>query len=278
MKRVVSSPAAPALLVIAAFLAVATTFNIFTAMHDAASHGQVLPRWQPVTWEYTSGIASLLSAALVYWAVRIAPPASTRWPKLIAVHAVASLAFSSLHILLMSAMRAAVYAALGRHYGFGSADFWYEYRKDVIAYLVWATVFWLFIREARQRAPRSSGARLIDIRDGTRLLRVPIDHIDAVHAAGNYVEFVLTDQRRPMARRSLSLALLELGDSFVRTHRSWAINIAHVRELRATGTGDYEIEFASGLKVPLSRRFPQALSRLRNPQDMEEPRLRSIGN
>jgi len=47
------------------------------------------------------------------------------------------------------------------------------------------------------------------------------------------------------------------------TKESWAINAAHVRELRPVGAGDYEIELASGLKAPLSRRFPAALERLR---------------
>ena len=76
---------------------------------------------------------------------------------------------------------------------------------------------------------------------------------------------MLLDHRRPLARLSLSAAQRELGDGFVRTHRSWAINAAHVRELRSVGAGDYEVELASGIKAPLSRRFPEALERLRAP-------------
>ena len=263
-KRVRLSPLVQAMLVIAAFLALVTTFNIFTAIHDAAEHGQLLPLWEPASWEYSSGIASLISSLIIYGAIRFAPP-FTSWPKFALVHASGSFAFSSLHILLMNGMRVALYAALGRHYRFDEAGFWYEYRKDLIAYVILATIFWLFTRQDRLAVPSSSSPRMIDIREGKRLLRVPIDEIDALCAAGNYVEFVLARGQRALARQSLSAAQRELGDDFIRIHRSWAINIGHVRMLRSMGTGDYEVELASGLKAPLSRRFPDALARLRKP-------------
>lgn len=258
------SPVMRAALVIAAFVGLVTTFNIFTAIHDAAEHGQILAPWEPTTWEYTSGVATLLSCGIVYWAIRLAPPGRTGWPRFVMMHAAASLGFSSLHVLGMNAMRVAIYASLGRRYTFDEAGFWYEYRKDLVAYVICAAVFWFFTREAAP-ATTSNGRRMIDIRDGKRLLRVPIDEIAAIRAAGNYVEFVLVDDRRPLVRQSLSAAQRELGAEFVRTHRSWAINAAHVRELRAVGAGDYEIGLAGGLKAPLSRRFPDALKRLRQP-------------
>src|SRR6185437_7145087 len=114
---------------------------------------------------------------------------------------------------------------------------------------------------------RSDGSRIIDIRDGKRLLRVRLDEVAAVRAAGNYVEFVLADGHRALARKSLADAHRELGEAnFVRTHRSWAVNLSHVRELRSVGAGDYEIRLAGGLEAPLSRRFPAALARLRTPE------------
>lgn len=256
------SPVVRALFVIAGFVLLATTFNIFTSIHDAAEHGRVLAAWEPATWEYTSGVAALLCCAIVYSAVRLAPPTGTRWLRFAAIHVVASFLFSALHILLMNAMRVAIYAALGRYYPFGEAGFWYEYRKDLIAYVILAAIFWFFARDVAPAAA-SNGPRMIDIRDGKRLLRVRIDDIVAIHAAGNYVEFLLIDDRRPLARQSLSTARRELGDGFVRTHRSWAINAAHVREIRGLGAGDYEIELSGDFKAPLSRRFPEALAMLR---------------
>lgn len=264
------SPVMRAVLVITAFVALVTTFNIFTAIHDAAEHGQILAPWEPTTWEYTSGVATLLCSGIVYWAIRRAPPVRTGWPKFMMVHAGASLGFSSLHILGMNAMRVAIYAAIGRNYSFDEAGFWYEYRKDLVAYVILAAVFWFFTHEAAP-ARVSNGRRMIDIRNGKRLLRVSIDEIAAIRAAGNYVEFVLVDDRRPLVRQSLSAAQCELGSEFVRTHRSWAINATHVRELRAVGAGDYEIGLAGGLKAPLSRRFPGALEQLRRPPSSGTP-------
>jgi DNA-binding LytR/AlgR family response regulator len=108
--------------------------------------------------------------------------------------------------------------------------------------------------------------KTIDIRDGKRMLRVSVGDVVAVHAAGNYVEYVLIGGGRPLARKSLAQAHRELGErEFVRIHRSWAVNASHVRELRATGAGDYQVELAEGIEAPLSRRFPQALTMLLNP-------------
>lgn len=255
-----------ALLVIAGVVALATTFNIFTAIHDAASHGQTLPAWQPATWEYTSAAATLLCCGIIYAAVRIAPPETAPWPRLLGIHVLASLAFSSLHILLMNALRVAVYAAVHRHYPFGDAGFWYEYRKDIVSYLAFASIFWFFTVKRHQldAPPADEASRTISIQDGKRLLRVRVRDIVAVHAAGNYVEFILSDGRRPLARKSLGDTLRELGEChFVRTHRSWLVNLDHVRSLRSLTTGDFELELENLGKVPLSRRFPTALSRLR---------------
>lgn len=258
------SPYRRALIVIAAVVLVVTTFNIFTSIHDAAENGRSLAAWEPVTWEYTSAASTLLSCTIVYWAVRLALAASKNWPKFAAIHLAATVAFSGLHILLMNVMRVAIYAARGGFYQFGEAGFWYEYRKDLVAYAICATIFWHFIREPA-RLQRSDERRMVKIQDGKRLLRVPIEEIAAIRAAGNYVEFLLVDNRRHLTRQSLTAAERGLGHHFVRTHRSWAINSALVRELRPVGAGDYEILLSSGLTAPLSRRFPDALKRLRAP-------------
>jgi hypothetical protein len=260
---------ASAYLTVAALVAVVDTVNVFTTIHDAAERGETLPFWMPAVWEYTSAVATLLCCPVIYAAVRFAPPNAKRWPAFVVAHVAASLIFSALHIVLMNAMRVAIYAALGRHYPFGEAGFWYEYRKDFLAYSVLGSIFWLFTN-ARTVAVGvgPTGARTLDIRDGKRLIRVPLDEIAAAHAAGNYVEFLLVDGRRPLARKPLRDALRELGDQgFVRTHRSWLVNVGHVRGLTAVGAGDFELELDIGVSVPLSRRFPGALARLKAPNE-----------
>jgi hypothetical protein len=263
--RFIPSPLVRAFLTIAGFLVLVDTFNVFTAIHDAAEHGQRLSAWEPAVWESTSGVATLLICGVIYGAVRIAPPARVPWPKFVIVHALASLVFSALHVVLMNAMRVGIYAAGGRHYPFDESGFLYEYRKDLIAYIVWAAIFWFFTRPHAEPVLAADEDRpMVGIQDGRRLIRVAIRDIVAIKAAGNYVEFVLVDGRRPLARKSLRQALDQVGEhSFVRTHRSWLVNIHRVREIRSMGAGDFRIELDGGAEAPLSRRFPEALVRLR---------------
>ena len=262
--------AAQAYFVIAIFTLLVNTINVFTALHDAGEHGERLPIWEPAVWESTSGFSTLLFCPIAYAAVRYAMPGRVRWPRLFAVHTAASVAYSSLHILLMNALRVGIYASVGYQYPFGESGFWYEYRKDLIAYILFAAIFWFFTSRVETRAAVANGPAMFDIRDGKRLLRVPTDEIAAIHAAGNYVEFVLLDGRRPLVRGSLTQVHRQLAAAdFVRTHRSWAISLRHVREVRPAGGGDFEVGLDGGIAAPISRRFPEALRRLRDPASCE---------
>jgi hypothetical protein len=60
------------------------------------------------------------------------------------VAAAAVLAFSALHILGMVALREALYAAAGSHYEFNmGSQLVYEFRKDVLSFVLLATPLWL---------------------------------------------------------------------------------------------------------------------------------------
>ena len=102
-----------------------------------------------------------------------------------------------------------------------------------------------------------------DIRDGARIIRTPLSEIVAVSSAGNYVEFWLADGRRPLMRATLAAVEVELERfGFVRAHRSWLVNSGRVTGLRPEGSGDWTVELGA-VEAPLSRRYPQALERLR---------------
>ena len=67
-----------------------------------------------------------------------------------------------------------------------------------------------------------------------------------------------------MFRATLADAETRLGDAgFVRVHRSWLIALHHLRALTPTGAGDYRAELSPGLSAPVSRRYKEALGRLR---------------
>jgi hypothetical protein len=247
---------------IACFIALVDVVNVLTILHDVARQGRHLAAWQPIAWEFTSGVVEVPCCFIIYWALLVAPPGQLAWRKALPVHALASLMFSALHVAGMNALRMAIYAALGGRYHLAAGDFAYEYRKDVLAYLILGGLFLLLARPVPATAPPPP--TYFDILDGGRTLRTPLGKIISLRAAGNYVEFLLEDGTKPLMRTSLTdmeAALAPAG--FVRTHRSWLINQHHIRTLTPTGSGDFTLTLDGGTEAPLSRRFPAALARLR---------------
>jgi DNA-binding LytR/AlgR family response regulator len=79
------------------------------------------------------------------------------------------------------------------------------------------------------------------------------------------VEFVLADGRKPLMRAPLSEVETALAPAgFLRTHRSWVVNPAHMQALTPTGSGDFSLDLGRGVIAPVSRRHRQALARLRS--------------
>ncbi|WEK58334.1 MAG: LytTR family DNA-binding domain-containing protein [Candidatus Brevundimonas phytovorans] len=245
----------------AAFMVV----NSLTVLTDSPS----LRLWAPWVWEGTSALSLALLIWLPWLAASAAPTAllDDGWRgrgAFLALHLTAALLYSLLHVGLMVAMRHGVYAALGEAYDYGPPiqRFVYEFRKDLLSYTLFVGVFWAVrsLREARESPMRPVS---FDIRDGARLIRAPLDDILAVTSAGNYVEFILADGRRPLMRATLAAVEVELERcGFVRTHRSWLVNAARMSGLRPEGSGDWTVELGS-LEAPLSRRYAPALDRLK---------------
>jgi hypothetical protein len=253
-------------LALGAFVLAVTTMNLLTIVHDRAGDGRPIAAWEPATWEYSSGASIMLFCIIGYQALRLAPPEPRRWGRFLLVHGVATVIFSALHVATMLGLRKLVYLAAGHTYR-GGLSFPYEYRKDLLGYVVGLVIFWLARRmsaPSERTAPATSAPATFDIRDGGRLLRAPVAEIIAVCSAGNYVEFVLADGRKPLMRATLAGVEAQLAPhGLVRTHRSWLVNPGRVRALEAEGSGDYRIDLDGGVAAPLSRRFPVALEILR---------------
>ncbi len=249
-------------LAMSALILLINTVNVATILDDAHRRGASLPLWLPVTLEATSGIASIAAIALVVLTLRLAPIRRGALARAMVVHAFGTVAYSLAHVALMTALRSGVFAALGKHYDFSWSEFPYEYRKDLIAYIGAAATFSIIPR-LKGETRRAPAPRTFDIHDGASILRIPLGEILAVRAAGNYVEFVLADGRRPLMRSPMAQVERSLGPGgFVRTHRSWIVNAARVREIAVAGSGDYRLDLG-GCTAPLSRRHGEALARLK---------------
>ncbi|WP_369060166.1 LytTR family DNA-binding domain-containing protein [Caulobacter sp. 73W] len=235
-----------------------TTVNVFSTVDDH----EIDVMW-PAIWEYTSAVSNMIAVLAVWAAVRWATLRRRPAPQIVLAHVAGVFAYSIPHVAMFVALREAIYAGLGSDYEFGPITrYVYELRKDVIGYFILAAVFWGVMRLRRQ-APREAAPTTFDILDGSRLLRVETRDILAVTAAGNYAEFILADGRRPLMRTSLAALEQKLAATgFVRTHRSWLVNPARVTGLRPDGSGDYTVEMGA-VEAPLSRRFPEATTKLR---------------
>jgi hypothetical protein len=238
--------------------------NVETLAHEKPQIGLV----GPMIWEGSSWLTLLLFLWIPWVAWRAAPPLA--WPRWkLAIHPFAVVAFSLAHVAGFVAIRKLAYRLLGAHYEFGAffSHFRYELGKDSFGYLVFIGAFTLIDHLSRPVSPvkTSDPAPVFDIRDGAKFTRVRLDDVLAIASAGNYVEFVLCDARRLLMRSSLANLEAEFSPrGFLRTHRSWIINTRHVTGLEPEGSGDYSIKLGS-LSVPLSRRFPAALARLKEP-------------
>lgn len=253
-------------LAIAPVAVVVTVINALTVLTDVPS----LARWQPWVWEASSAVVVALLVWIPWLTTSSAPPDEAfrgGWrPKALfaAVHAVGLLAYSALHVVGFVALRRLAYHLMASDpYVFGDR-FLYELRKDLLSYALFVGVFWLagYLRRRRDERVRPVS---FDIRDGGRIIRAPLDQIVAVSSAGNYVEFWLADGRRPLMRATLAAVEVELERfGFVRAHRSWLVNAGRVTGLRPEGSGDWTVELGA-VEAPLSRRYPQALERLKAP-------------
>jgi two-component system, LytTR family, response regulator len=101
------------------------------------------------------------------------------------------------------------------------------------------------------------------VRDGDRYIVVRTPEIHCVEASGNYV--TLHRERDSLLLRDTLTALEAKLDRerFVRTHRSWIVNLEHVREaLPAARGGGFVLVTDGGHKVPLSPQHRGALDRI----------------
>jgi hypothetical protein len=247
----------------AAIVSIIDVLNVITRQHDE-------PQWGlagPIVWEATSWVALMAFVWIPWIGYRLAPPFERpRW-RMLVVHPAGALLFGICHVATFVLLRKLIYWAAGANYDFGAVvpNFLYEFSKDWMGYAMQVCGFALFARLMRPVAVAlSSSEATFTIKDGTRILRVPVREILAVSSAGNYVEFVLRDGRRPLMRSPLSQIETEFTPrGFVRVHRSWLVNRAALTGLRPDGSGDYTVEIGE-LTVPLSRRFPDALASLKS--------------
>jgi two-component system LytT family response regulator len=107
------------------------------------------------------------------------------------------------------------------------------------------------------RTQTRSSERLLVPR-GEQLELIDAAAIHWLEADDNYVH-VHTVSSNYLVRRTLNDLLEQLGERFVRIHKSTAVNLAEVATLSPLFKGDHEVHLRSGATLRLSRRFKDAL-------------------
>ena len=102
------------------------------------------------------------------------------------------------------------------------------------------------------------------IRVRRRLVSVDIDDVTWIQGASQYSR-VHTRHGEYLLSRTLASLECELDPNrFFRIHRSAIVNAAHVREVRTSGDGRYNIHLNSGLALPMGRARREILEKLLN--------------
>jgi len=113
------------------------------------------------------------------------------------------------------------------------------------------------------RVAAAAPTDVLAVRDGQRIVRVPIPSIRWIEAAGDYM-CVNADDATHVLRSTLGELEAQLDARiFQRIHRSRIVNLQRVRALRPHMNGEYFLELDSGHEIKLSRSYRDKIQLLR---------------
>lgn len=256
---------------VAGFFAAFLIVDILSQLTETARFGLDLDPSKYAVYEISSVAVIIALFPAIGWAVSRATPGQHGWGYVIGAHALASVAFSLVHVAAMVAIRKIVFlTAYGHPYIFTdniARELIYEYRKDALTYAL-IVFFITFGRQLGQQRRELAAARedarksqRLTLKSGGRSIWVDAKDVRWVKSASNYVE-VAANGKTHLARATLSSIERQLADAgarAARVHRSYVVNIDHVSEIRPTGEGDVKIEMDDGTVIPGSRRYRDRL-------------------
>jgi two-component system LytT family response regulator len=103
------------------------------------------------------------------------------------------------------------------------------------------------------------------VRDGRRTHLVSVADVLWIESFGNYAR-VYTPTSRFIHRATMASIAAELAPhGFARIHRTVIVNVAHIRQIRPKGSGQYEVVLDTGTRLRVSRTFRNALEAVWQP-------------
>jgi two-component system LytT family response regulator len=115
------------------------------------------------------------------------------------------------------------------------------------------------LEDIERERPRRT---LVPIRSGGRVTFLPVEEIDWIEAADNYVR-IHAGKETHLVRQTLQSMEESLPPTmFVRIHRSTIVNVSRIREIQPWFGGEYVVSLRNGTKVHTSRRYRARLEAL----------------
>jgi len=232
--------------------------------------------WEPLVWEFTSGLSAFILAPLLFFFFRRCPPRLSNIKRQLLQHWLGSIAFSLSHVVLMVALRHFCYQLSGGTYEFGpwAREFWYEYQKDAWGYVLFYAGYnmlqFIYVRLKGEASPIAQDEAQADesiadmvpeqflVKKLDKEFIVKVADIEWAESAGNYVNLHSKGRIYPL-RSTLSKLTTSLEPvGFSRIHRSHLVNHEAIESIGYQSSGDGEVQLTSGKVLNLSRRYKEA--------------------
>jgi hypothetical protein len=212
----------------------------------------------------TSAAAALLMIPFVIYWLKLFPLKRAQWIPAIIGHTFGSIIFAFGHYSLMVLFRVIVFAINGMQYAWVNsyaANLIVEYQLDIKIYVGIVLIITTYGLWRRPRVPAEQPAPLqgrIVVQTGTGESIVRLEDIDYLEASRNYV-VVHAGSREYLLRNTINSMEKQLaGDTFIRTHRGYIVNVDRIREIKAVDSG-HRILLRDGQDIPLSRSYRDAI-------------------
>ena len=113
-----------------------------------------------------------------------------------------------------------------------------------------------------QLRPHAKPPDRLAVKTGTHIVWVPVEDIDWIESADNYVELHVGPKSHLLRETLNALEERLPAEKFVRISRSVIVNPQRIKELRRMLYGGYELTLSTGATLTLSRRYRDKLTML----------------
>jgi two-component system, LytTR family, response regulator len=108
---------------------------------------------------------------------------------------------------------------------------------------------------------QSEYTEMFHIKDKGREYKVPVDELVYLRAEGNYLH-LQTGDRHHLHRMTMNAVESELDPTrFLRIHRSYMVNHAHVRNTRYSGNNEFVFTMSNGERIVSGRSYKEHIAK-----------------